>query len=91
MLWDCPPIELFKCDTKALEDSCCKRVIVTCDETLSKWLDPEAVALSGDALVKIVYTWLFDWLVDKINNSIGQDHDPKFSIGVLDVYGLERF
>ena len=52
---------LFRCDAKALEDSLCKRVIVTRDETITKWLDPEAAALSRDALAKIVYTRLFDW------------------------------
>ncbi|RYR03103.1 hypothetical protein Ahy_B06g081929 isoform B [Arachis hypogaea] len=83
--------ELFMCDAKALEDSLCKRVIVTRDETITKWLDPEAAALSRDALAKIVYARLFDWLVDKINSSIGQDTDSKSLIGVLDIYGFESF
>lgn len=30
-------------------------------------------------------------LVNKINNSIGQDRDSKFLIGVLDIYGFESF
>ncbi|KDP26440.1 hypothetical protein JCGZ_17598 [Jatropha curcas] len=83
--------ELLMCDLKALEDSLCKRVIVTRDETITKWLDPESAALSRDALAKIVYSRLFDWLVDKINSSIGQDPDSKFLIGVLDIYGFESF
>ncbi|KAF1898314.1 hypothetical protein Lal_00033081 [Lupinus albus] len=83
--------ELFMCDAKALEDSLCKRVIVTRDETITKWLDPETAAVSRDALAKIVYTRLFDWLVDKINNSIGQDPESKSLIGVLDIYGFESF
>ncbi|CAJ2651844.1 myosin-6 [Trifolium pratense] len=83
--------ELFMCDAKALEDSLCKRVIVTRDETIIKCLDPEAATLSRDALAKVVYSRLFDWLVDKINNSIGQDPDSKSLIGVLDIYGFESF
>ncbi|KAF3653588.1 Myosin-14 [Capsicum annuum] len=83
--------ELFMCDVKALEDSLCKRVIVTRGETITKWLDPEAAAISRDALAKIVYSRLFDWLVDKINNSIGQDPNSKSLIGVLDIYGFESF
>ncbi|XP_028794808.1 myosin-6 isoform X2 [Neltuma alba] len=83
--------ELFMCDAKALEDSLCKRVIVTRDETIIKCLDPEAAALSRDALAKIVYSRLFDWLVEKINSSIGQDPDSKSLIGVLDIYGFESF
>ncbi|KAI5680025.1 hypothetical protein M9H77_01252 [Catharanthus roseus] len=83
--------ELLMCDAKALEDSLCKRVIVTRDETITKLLDPEAAAISRDALAKIVYSRLFDWLVDKINSSIGQDPNSKFLIGVLDIYGFESF
>ncbi|KAL6217644.1 hypothetical protein ACLB2K_010861 [Fragaria x ananassa] len=83
--------ELLMCDVKALEDSLCKRVIVTRDETITKWLDPEAAAVSRDALAKVVYSRLFDWLVDKINNTIGQDPNSKVLIGVLDIYGFESF
>ncbi|KAL5553872.1 hypothetical protein UlMin_041273 [Ulmus minor] len=83
--------ELFMCDEKSLEDSLCKRVIVTCDETITKCLDPDAATVSRDALAKIVYSRLFDWLVNKINNSIGQDPDSKYLIGVLDIYGFESF
>ncbi|XP_008438435.1 myosin-6 isoform X1 [Cucumis melo] len=83
--------ELFMCDEKALEDSMCTRVIVTRDETITKCLDPDSATLSRDALAKIVYSRLFDWIVDKINNSIGQDPDSKNLIGVLDIYGFESF
>nr|CAD1830833.1 unnamed protein product [Ananas comosus var. bracteatus] len=83
--------ELFMCDEKALEDSLCKRIIVTRDENIVKTLDPGAAVLSRDALAKIVYSRLFDWLVTKINNSIGQDPDSKCLIGVLDIYGFESF
>lgn len=83
--------ELLMCDSKALEDSLCKRVIVTRDETITKWLDPESAAVSRDALAKVVYSRLFDWLVDKINSSIGQDPQSKYLIGVLDIYGFESF
>ncbi|EHA8589917.1 myosin-17 [Cocos nucifera] len=83
--------ELFMCDVKALEDSLCKRIIVTRDEIITKSLDPEVAALSRDALAKTVYSRLFDWIVNKINNSIGQDPNSKFLIGVLDIYGFESF
>ncbi|PON37142.1 Myosin [Parasponia andersonii] len=83
--------ELLMCDVKALEDSLCKRIIVTRDETITKWLDPDSAAVSRDALAKIVYSRLFDWLVDTINSSIGQDPESKYLIGVLDIYGFESF
>ncbi|CDY39766.1 BnaA09g10180D [Brassica napus] len=83
--------ELFMCDEQALEDSLCKRVMVTPEETISRCLDPESAAFSRDALAKFVYARLFDWIVNKINNSIGQDPDSKHMIGVLDIYGFESF
>uniref|UniRef100_A0A453Q2S2 Myosin motor domain-containing protein n=1 Tax=Aegilops tauschii subsp. strangulata TaxID=200361 RepID=A0A453Q2S2_AEGTS len=83
--------ELFMCDEKALEDSLCKRIIVTRDENIVKTLDAEAAKGSRDALAKTVYSRLFDWLVTKINNSIGQDPTSKCLIGVLDIYGFESF
>ncbi|KAJ0797373.1 putative myosin ATPase [Helianthus annuus] len=83
--------ELLMCDAKALEQSLCERVIVTPDGNITKPLDPAAAVLSRDALAKTVYSRLFDWIVDKINNSIGQDPDAKSIIGVLDIYGFESF
>ncbi|CAA0818666.1 Myosin-8 [Striga hermonthica] len=83
--------DLLMCDEESLEDSLCKRVMITRDETITRNLDPSAAALSRDALAKIVYSRLFDWLVNKINHSIGQDPDSKFLIGVLDIYGFESF
>ncbi|KAK1266822.1 hypothetical protein QJS04_geneDACA000156 [Acorus gramineus] len=79
--------ELLMCDVKALEDSLCKRVIVTRDEKITKNLDPDSATLSRDALAKIVYSRL----VNKINSSIGQDPESNFLIGVLDIYGFESF
>jgi myosin-5 len=82
---------LGRCDEKALENSLCNRVMVTRGESITKPLDPGSAALSRDALAKIVYSKLFDWLVTKINNSIGQDSSSKYIIGVLDIYGFESF
>ncbi|KAM0866140.1 hypothetical protein ACQ4PT_042813 [Festuca glaucescens] len=83
--------ELLMCDKKSLEDSLCQRVIVTPDGNITKPLDPDSALQSRDALAKTVYSRLFDWIVDKINNSIGQDPDAISIIGVLDIYGFESF
>ncbi|XP_047945089.1 myosin-8-like [Salvia hispanica] len=83
--------ELLMCDEQCLEDSLCKRIMVTRDETITKSLSATDAAVSRDALAKIVYSRLFDWLVDKINHSIGQDSTSKLLIGLLDIYGFESF
>ncbi|KAG0458351.1 hypothetical protein HPP92_023508 [Vanilla planifolia] len=83
--------ELLMCDKYALQESLCKRVIVTPDGNITKPLDPDSAALSRDALSKTIYSRLFDWIVDKINISIGQDPAAKSIIGVLDIYGFESF
>ncbi|XP_057816575.1 myosin-17 isoform X2 [Cryptomeria japonica] len=83
--------ELLMCDAQGLLDSLCKRVIVTRDGNIIKTLDPSAATLNRDALAKTIYSRLFDWLVDKINVSIGQDPNSAYLIGVLDIYGFECF
>ncbi|XP_015571725.1 myosin-17 isoform X1 [Ricinus communis] len=83
--------ELLKCDAKSLEDALIKRVMVTPEEVITRTLDPVGALVSRDALAKTIYSRLFDWLVDKINNSIGQDPNSKQLIGVLDIYGFESF
>ncbi|KAF3631800.1 Myosin-11 [Capsicum annuum] len=83
--------ELLMCDLKDLEDALLKRVMVTPEEVIKRSLDPDAATVSRDGLAKTIYSRLFDWLVDKINNSIGQDPNSKSLIGVLDIYGFESF
>lgn len=84
-------VELLKVDLKALEDALLKRVMVTPEEVIKRSLDPVAAVVGRDGLAKTLYSRLFDWLVDKINTSIGQDPNSKSLIGVLDIYGFERF
>ncbi|KAK1288090.1 hypothetical protein QJS10_CPB19g01162 [Acorus calamus] len=83
--------ELLMCDPQALEDALCKRVMITPEEVIKRSLDPLNAAVSRDGLAKTIYSRLFDWLVDKINVSIGQDKSSKSLIGVLDIYGFESF
>ncbi|KAA3486140.1 myosin-17 [Gossypium australe] len=83
--------ELLQCDVKSLENALIKRVMVTPEEIITRALDPVAAVGSRDALAKTIYSRLFDWLVDKINISIGQDPNSKQLIGVLDIYGFESF
>eukprot|EP00268_Persea_americana_P053932 TRINITY_DN6144_c0_g1_i2.p1 TRINITY_DN6144_c0_g1~~TRINITY_DN6144_c0_g1_i2.p1 ORF type:complete len:1265 (-),score=311.33 TRINITY_DN6144_c0_g1_i2:689-4090(-) len=83
--------ELLMCNSQSLEDALCKRVMITREEVITKTLDPLGATVSRDGLAKTIYSRLFDWLVDKINVSIGQDPNSKYLIGVLDIYGFESF
>ncbi|KAG0503503.1 hypothetical protein HPP92_003575 [Vanilla planifolia] len=83
--------ELLMCDAKGLEDALIKRVMVTPEEVITRTLDPASAIVSRDGLAKTLYSRLFDWLVEKINVSIGQDPNSKSLIGVLDIYGFESF
>ncbi|KAL2942705.1 Myosin-11 [Bienertia sinuspersici] len=83
--------ELLMCDAQALEDALLKRVMITPEEVIKRSLDPLNATVSRDGLAKTIYSRLFDWLVDKINVSIGQDPNSKSLIGILDIYGFESF
>ncbi|XP_072077082.1 myosin-16-like [Arachis hypogaea] len=59
------------CDLAGLEDALVKRVMITPEEVIKRSLNPQSAAISRDGLAKTIYSRLFDWLVDKINNLIG--------------------
>ncbi|PPD90210.1 hypothetical protein GOBAR_DD12831 [Gossypium barbadense] len=83
--------DLFRCDVNLLLATLCTRTIQTREGSIVKALDCNAAVASRDALAKTVYARLFDWLVDKINISVGQDPNSRVQIGVLDIYGFECF
>jgi myosin heavy subunit len=47
-------------------------------------------AASRDAFAKALYSRMFDWIVDKINQSLTEKKTHKF-IGILDIAGFEIF
>jgi len=44
-----------------------------------------------DALAKAIYFNLFDWIVERVNNSLTAKGAVATSIGILDIYGFEIF
>jgi myosin-1 len=44
-----------------------------------------------DAIAKALYSKLFMWLVEKVNNIICKYGDKKNSIAILDIFGFEVF
>nr|XP_048332478.1 myosin-15 isoform X3 [Ziziphus jujuba var. spinosa] len=83
--------DLLMCDMNLLLATLCTRSIQTREGIIVKALDCNAAMAGRDALAKTVYARLFDWLVDKINRSVGQDLNSRIQIGVLDIYGFECF
>ena len=54
-------VSCFRCDSEALEDALCKRVMITPEEVIKRPLDPHAATISRDGLAKTIYSRLFDW------------------------------
>ncbi|KAK0946793.1 class II myosin [Friedmanniomyces endolithicus] len=46
---------------------------------------------SRDALAKTIYTKMFDWIVQRVNQSLRARGAAAHSIGILDIYGFEIF
>lgn len=69
------------------------RVILAGDEIVQTTLDVEFATKATEALIKALYGATFDYLVERINGSIDEDHTNEVtaSIGVLDIFGFETF
>ncbi|CAH1796060.1 unnamed protein product [Owenia fusiformis] len=59
-------------------------------ETITMQLNCEQASYTRDALAKALYTRLFDFLVQSVNNALVKTHD-EINIGILDIYGFEIF
>uniref|UniRef100_A0ACD5YFC5 Uncharacterized protein n=2 Tax=Avena sativa TaxID=4498 RepID=A0ACD5YFC5_AVESA len=83
--------DLLMVDGSLLFSTLCYRTIKTPEGNIIKAVDSCAAVVGRDTLAKTLYARLFDWLVDNINKSIGQDMESRAQIGVLDIYGFESF
>ena len=54
-------------------------------------LNPTQAAAARDALAKAIYNNMFDWIVERINQSMNPRTQSSNVIGVLDIYGFEIF
>ena len=69
-----------------------KRSLTVAGETSLIDQEPAKAALARDALVKIMYARLFDWIVMRVNKTVDASGDTSDRyIGLLDVYGFEFF
>lgn len=63
----------------------------TVDGPIVSPINIDSAINTRDSFAKTLYSRTFDWLVECINKSIGQDQAPVSVIGVLDIYGFEEF
>ena len=102
---DASPLEaaarLLGLDAAALTEALGRRVLETMApggrvETYDVPLNPTQAALARDALIKSVFSKLFDHLVSAVNDALDPQYDDDaddelLNVGVLDIYGFEIF
>lgn len=54
-------------------------------------LNPAQAMSVRDALSKAIYYNMFDWIVQRVNQSLQARGQVAYSIGILDIYGFEIF
>ncbi|AET39857.1 myosin family protein Ecym_5067 [Eremothecium cymbalariae DBVPG len=86
--------ELLGIDAFAFAKWITKKQIITRAEKIVSNLNYGQAVVARDSVAKFIYSALFDWLVQNINNVLC---NPEVSneiysfIGVLDIYGFEHF
>ncbi|GAB1284942.1 Unconventional myosin-Ib [Apodemus speciosus] len=84
--------ELTSIDQVVLERAFSFRTVEAKQEKVSTTLNVAQAYYARDALAKNLYSRLFAWLVNRINESIkAQTKVRKKVMGVLDIYGFEIF
>lgn len=88
------PAFLLGIDVSLLKEKLTSRVMDSKwggkSETINMKLNVEQANYTRDALSKALYTRLFDFLVQAVNNAMQKD-TTDLTVGVLDIYGFEIF
>ncbi|KAF1778308.1 P-loop containing nucleoside triphosphate hydrolase [Phytophthora cactorum] len=83
---------LLGVEVDALERAVCNRNVFVGREVILKPMTHDQAADCRDALAKSLYSKLFLWLVEQINQTIGVKTKGAGSfIGILDIFGFEHF
>mmetsp|Transcript_28371 Transcript_28371/g.69116 ORF Transcript_28371/g.69116 Transcript_28371/m.69116 type:complete len:1017 (+) Transcript_28371:228-3278(+) len=91
---------LLKCNEQTLNNALISRHIQAGMKAVLSYLNTEQAYYTRDALAKVIYSRLFDWVVNRVNASLDLSHQTGASkvdqkqaakIGVLDIYGFEIF
>lgn len=83
--------DLLGVDRNQFKKWLCNRKIVTVQEVLIKPLDVEEANFGREAISKHIYSQLFKWIVQCINNSLTSNVKQHSFLGILDIYGFETF
>jgi myosin heavy subunit len=81
---------MLEVELESLNQSLCYRAVTIKGDTSHIPLKLAEMEEARDALAKAVYGNLFNWLIAKINTSLGR-HSAKLNIGILDIFGFEIF
>ena len=87
----CTAASLLGVPVEGLRKILTTRTRKTVDGPIVSPINVDAAINTRDSFAKTLYSRTFDWLVECINKSIGQDPSPSSLIGVLDIYGFEEF
>ncbi|XP_076356260.1 myosin 95E isoform X5 [Tachypleus tridentatus] len=84
--------ELLKADFRAIQAALTLRTLEARHDVVVTDLSASEATYARDALCKALYSRLFTWLVNRINENIRAKRIGKRkSLGVLDIYGFEVF
>jgi len=88
--------QLLGISLKTLDDACCYKTIRVVQDIVQKPLNVERAKKSLEALIKAIFSNVFEVIVAKVNASITLDDSEQTTskhgtISVLDIFGFESF
>ncbi|XP_061685358.1 unconventional myosin-XV [Syngnathoides biaculeatus] len=81
--------ELLQVSPEGLQKCVTFKVMDTGHEKISTPLTVESAADARDAVAKILYSLVFNWLIERINGRVYPRNEVLF-ISILDIYGFEE-
>ena len=86
--------EMLGIDTQTFAKWTTNKQLITRGEKIKSTLTQLQAMVVRDSVAKYIYSSLFDWLVESINDDLVNSEilsEPHSFIGVLDIYGFEHF
>ncbi|KAF2637856.1 myosin-2 [Massarina eburnea CBS 473.64] len=86
--------ELLSIDATNFAKWIVKKQLITRGEKIVSNLTQQQATVVRDSVAKFIYSSMFDWLVERTNESLATEEvisQARSFIGVLDIYGFEHF